>query len=301
LRAWRHPQFLLLLLAALLLGASLTAPRVTFKRPVYRQVLVFDISQSMNVADVGPRGAPVARLEFAKQSALTALQDMPCGTEVGLALFSGHRAFLLITPIELCANFAELSSMLARIDWRMTWEERSEVAKGVFRSLELLRALQDTTRLVFLTDGHEAPPLNPDVKPAFAGEVGAVRGVLMGVGGASPVPIPKFDAEGRQQGYWQAEDVMQVDSFRADQNQREGAQAARGTEHLSSLKEDYLRALAQQTGLAYVRLEDGAALSRALTSPAMGIAERQPTDIRWLFALAALVTLAMSFRRRPAA
>lgn len=296
--AWRRPQVLLLLLAVLLLAASFGAPRVNLERPVYRYVLVFDISQSMNVADVGAAEAPRTRLEFAKQRALEALQRLPCGSEVGLALFTGHRTFLMITPIELCANFSELSNMLARIDWRMTWEERSEIAKGVFRSLALLAGFKDTTRLVFLTDGHEAPPLNPDVKPEFTGKLGAVKGLVVGVGGLQPVPIPKLDAEGKQHGYWQAEDVMQMDSFRAEQNQREGRDTgAGGTEHLSSLKEDYLRGLARQTGLEYTRLESSAALARALTGATMGIGRVQATDIRWLFALGALVALCLAVLR----
>lgn len=291
MRAWRRPQAQLLLLACVLLAASFGAPRVNLERPVYRYVLVFDISQSMNVADVGPATARLTRLEFAKQRALEALQALPCGSEVGLALFTGHRTFLMITPIELCANFSELSSMLTRIDWRMTWEEKSEIAKGVFRSVELLRGFKDTTRLAFLTDGHEAPPLNPDVKPEFTGKLGAVKGLVVGIGGLQPVPIPKLDAEGKQHGFWKAEDVMQTDTFRADADQREGRAASVGTEHLSSLKEDYLRGIARQTGLDYVRLDSSAALLHALTATPMGIPRVQATDIRWLFALAALAAL----------
>lgn len=294
MRAWREPQALLLLLACLLLAASFAAPRVTLERPIYRYVMVFDISQSMNVADAGPGDALQPRLAYAKQRALEAFKDLPCGSEVGLALFTGHRTFLMITPVELCANYRELSTMLMSIDWRMTWEEKSEIAKGVFRSLELLRGFKDTTRLVFVTDGHEAPPINPDVKPEFAGKVGAVKGVLLGVGGLKPVPIPKFDAEGTQHGYWQAEDVMQTDTFRADAAEREGRAASVGTEHLSSLKEDYLRGLAKDTGLHYVRLTDSASLTRALTGAGMGIAKSQATDIRWLFALGALLALCLS-------
>lgn len=297
MRAWRRPPALLLLLACVLLAASFGAPRVDLERSIYRYVLVFDISQSMNVADVSAGDTPLTRLEFAKQRAQEALKSLPCGSEVGLALFTGHRAFLMMTPIELCANFSELSGMVTRVDWRMTWEERSEIAKGVFRSLELLRGFKDSTRLVFLTDGHEAPPINPDVKPAFAGKVGAVKGVLVGVGGARPVPIPKLDAEGKQHGDWRAEDVMQVDSFRADENQREGRGAAAGTEHLSSLKEDYLRGLAKETGLDYLRLDSSAGFMRALTAPAMGIPRHQATDIRWLFALTALLCLCLSLLR----
>ncbi len=200
--------------------------------------------------------------------------------------------------LDLNSLVEDLSNMLARIDWRMTWEERSEIAKGVFRSLALLAGFKDTTRLVFLTDGHEAPPLNPDVKPEFTGKPGAVKGLVVGVGGLQPVPIPKLDAEGKQHGYWQAEDVMQMDSFRAGQNQREGRDTgAGGTEHLSSLKEDYLRELARQTGLDYTRLESSAALARALTGTTMGIGRVQATDIRWLFALGALVALCLAVLR----
>lgn len=291
MKAWREPQALLLLLACLLLAATFAAPRMTLQRAIYRYVLVFDISQSMNVTDVGAVDAPQTRLEFAKQRAAEALKDLPCGSEVGLALFTGHRTFLMITPIELCANYGELSTMLASIDWRMTWEEKSEVAKGVFRSLELLRGFKQPARLVFVTDGHEAPPINPDVKPTFAGKPGAVKGLVVGVGGAQPVPIPKLDADGRQHGFWKAEEVMNTDSFRADADQREGRSAAAGTEHLSSLKEDYLRGLADETGLQYVKLEPGSGLARALTSGTMGIARTQDTDIRWLFALGALAAL----------
>ena len=53
----RHPQVLLLLLAAVLLSATLVAPSVPLKRASYRYVLVFDISQSMNTADIGSEAA----------------------------------------------------------------------------------------------------------------------------------------------------------------------------------------------------------------------------------------------------
>ncbi len=75
---WRRPQALLLLLACLLLAASLGAPRLNLTLPVYRCVLVFDISQSMNVTDVGRGDARQTRLEFAKQRALEALKSLPC-------------------------------------------------------------------------------------------------------------------------------------------------------------------------------------------------------------------------------
>ncbi|MSR13917.1 MAG: VWA domain-containing protein [Gammaproteobacteria bacterium] len=294
----RNVQIALLLLAAALLAATFARPTLQLPRQTFRYVMVFDITQSMNVMDVSAAGS--TRLEYAKKTALDALSEMPCGTEFGLALFTGHRAFLLITPIEICANYRELSTMLSSIDWRMTWEARSEVAKGLYKSLELLKALPGQTRLVFLTDGHEAPPLNPDVPPQFAGDKGAIRGLLVGVGGALPVPIPKLDEEGAVQGVWKSDEVMHIDSFRAEKNAREGKLALNsGTEHLSSLRETYLQGLADNTGLTYHRLTETAGLSRELKSAALAIPKITTTDVRGMLALAALLALVASLVKGP--
>ncbi len=288
----RHLQLALLGVAGVLLAATFARPTAELERPTYRYLFVFDITQSMNVTDVSAADPLLTRLAYAKQAALAALADMPCGTEFGFALFTGHRAFLMITPVEICTNYRELSAMLSRIDWRMTWEARSEVAKGLYKSLQLLKAFPGQTRLVFLTDGHEAPPINPDVPPQFTGAPGEIKGLLVGVGGDLPVPIPKFDESGTPQGVWKAEEVMQVDSFRAEHDAREGGHAPPvGTEHLSSLRETYLQTLADKTGLTYHRLADARQFVRMLESKVLGIPQVTTTDLRWLLALMALLAL----------
>lgn len=295
----RNLQLALLLASAALLTATFARPTMQLVRQTYRYVFVFDITQSMNVMDV-PATPSVTRLEYAKKITLESMTDLSCGTEIGFALFTGHRAFLLITPIEVCANYRELSMMVSGIDWRMTWEARSEVAKGLYKSIGLLKALPGQTRLVFLTDGHEAPPINPDVAPQFVGEKGAISGLLVGVGGDLPVPIPKFDGNGTPQGVWKSDEVMHIDAFRAELNAREGRQALNtGTEHLSSLRETYLKGLADKTGLTYYRLKDAAGLSRQMTSKALGIPKVTTTDVRGLFALGALLALVSTIWSTP--
>ncbi len=282
-------QLLLLLMAGLALGATFTEPTLELERPTYRYVFVFDITGSMNVQDVGTTTQPMSRLEYAKQMTLQTLKRMPCGTEAGLALFTGHRAFLMITPVEICANYRELSVVLSNIDWRMTWEARSEVAKGLFKSLELLTSVAGAPRLVFVTDGHEAPPLNPDVPPQFRGEVGAVNGVIVGVGGAKLVPIPKFDKTGAPAGFWQADEVMHIDTFNAERIERDGgAPITSGTEHLSSLRETYLENLAADTALGYHHLVGTGAFEEELKSAELALPKVVTTDIRAWFGLLAL-------------
>ncbi len=123
---------------------------------------------------------------------------------------------------------------------------------------------------MLITDGQEAPPVNPEFRPTFDGTPGAVPGVILGVGGNELSPIPKIGRDGRFLGYWSAKEVPQTDSYSAgratsrpnDLLYNQAGQPIRplppsGTEQLSSLKSAYLRALALETGLQYRRL-DGA-------------------------------------------
>ena len=273
---------LLSVLACALLAATFAHPTLSLKRMTYRYVLVFDITQSMNVVDQPVVHPTTSRLEFAKQSAVEALTRLPCGSEVGIALFTGHRALLLIMPVEICANYREVSTIISGIDWRMAWEAKSEIAKGLYKSIGLMQQLGGSTRLMFFTDGQEAPVINPEVVPQFTGKAGEIAGMIVGIGGDKPLSIPKFDAHGQVKGYWQPADIAAAYSDTNDN-------LAIGGEHLSALHESYLKELAVKTGLLYARLEDAAALGDQLTTSALGIPKVQTTDMRWLCALAALL------------
>ena len=298
MKRWRRPAVLLLILAIVAVAATFSRPSWRMKRPAYRYVFVFDITQSMNAEDVAVAGLPVSRLEYAKRATLDALKGLPCGTEAGFALFAGHRAFLLITPIEICANYREISSVLANVSWRMSWEPRSEVAKGLYKSIGLMSQLPARTRLVFVTDGDEAPPIDPAVTPQFTGKPGAIRGLVVGVGGDAPAPIPKFDEDGARIGVWSAQDFAD----RGGDLPPHMSRADVANAHLSALQEPYLQTLAAQTGLGYLRLTEAAALARRLRDDELGFPRRQLVDLRgWLAgaALAAfLLSLIMNRERR---
>ena len=205
---------LAMLVAALALAAAaLGRPMLPLPSDVFRHLVVFDITQSMNVGDAVPGDDTLTRLEHAKAVVLEAATALPCGSELGLGLFTGHRTFLLVAPVEICTSYPDLAATVRAVDWRMAWTARSEIAKGVHSALGIAEALGPQTVLVFLTDGHEAPPLHPELRPDFGREPGAVRGLLAGVGGPAPLPIPKLDPQGKNLGFWGADDVMQVDEL----------------------------------------------------------------------------------------
>lgn len=279
--------------AALALALGFLHPSWPAERALFEQVVVLDVTQSMNVTDAVLAGKPASRLAFAKHALRESLLRMPCGSRVGWAVFTEHRAFLLHSPVEVCAHLNELRSTLDRIDNRMAWIGGSEVAKGIHSGLALARQLPRPTTLVFVTDGHEAPPLNPRHRPAFDGRPGEVAGLIVGVGDLAPSPIPKTDPDGRALGFWRADEVMQTDPRSKGRGASVGGEtmvedsaaaaplpdASTGTEHLSSLHDAYLRLLASELGLGYHRLQSGEgaeALSAALTAPALA----RPVPVR---------------------
>ncbi|GJD37300.1 vWA domain-containing protein [Methylobacterium aerolatum] len=264
-RNLRGPRFLALALALALTLAALVAPALPVTRTGAEILMVVDITGSMNVRDYTQDGRPASRLDTAKAALRRLVADLPCGSRVALALFTERRPFLLFAPIEVCADFAPLDGALAALDWRMAWEGDSRIAAGLHRAVAMAADLG--TDLVFVTDGQETPPLPGGEPPPFDGRPGAVRGLVVGAGGYALSPIPRYDELGREKGFYGEADVTQENRFGpppADAESREGfnprnapfgSVAARGTEHLSSVREPYLKRLAAEAGLAYAHLD----------------------------------------------
>ncbi len=294
----------MLALAFIAVVNALVHPKVALEREFFRYVFTFDITQSMNVRDAGTLAEPQTRLEFAKHAAIRSLHEMPCGSEIGIAIFTQYRSFLLFTPVEICEHFGEISQMIGEISWRMAWRSRSEIAKGIHSAIQLTGLIDNPTNLVFFTDGHEAPPVNPDLKPVLKAKPVEVNGAIIGVGGFSSSPIPKLDADGNVEAFWKAGEVMQVDVYSYGRitgashepmvgidNSDLKAKIQAGQEHLSSLHEAYLIELAEETDVNYHRLTGVDKLAEFLTQAKFAQKKSILSDLHWLFGLAALLLI----------
>lgn len=285
----RDARSLLAAFALLVIAAVL--PPVNLPRDSWDTIVVFDLTQSMNVEDYELDGVPVSRLTYARESAKRALRELPCGSRVGWAGFAEYRTLLLLAPIEVCAHYSDLIASLDQIDGRMRWGNSSEVAKGVFWSVRTAKTLDESPAVVFVSDGQEAPPLRDGDKPGFDDiKPGEVRGWIVGAGGEAARPIPKSDDDGRPVGYWQAGEVIQRELRTAD------GRKVPGTEHLSALRETHLREIAQQVGFDYATLSDTGTLVRAMKHDRAAVSRPVPTALNWLPALLALTVLALRFR-----
>jgi mxaL protein len=222
-----------------------------------------------------------------------------------LAVFTERRSALLFEPIEVCTGYNEIDTALANLDWRMAWAADSRIHQGLYQTLTMLAPLN--VPVVFLTDGQEAPPANPRYLNNLAELKGKVRGMVVGVGGLEPAAIPKFNQKGEPDGVYRPDDVPHRTTFGesdlnperiAGYNARNapfGDAPAASTEHLSALKETYLRQLSLQAGFGYHRLATAHELVQALQHPDFTSLQQRPVDVRWQAAGMALLLCAAGY------
>ena len=267
-----HPAWPLAL-AALALAVALLRPSLSLPRDTWDHLVVFDLTQSMNVEDLEHQGAPISRFNAARQALRLVLPELPCGSRVGLGAFAEYRTVMLLAPIEVCENYHDLLASLDRLDPVMRWGNASEITKGAFWAMRTAKALEPHPDLIFFTDGQEAPPLSAVALPLFDDlKAGQVRGWIVGTGGLIPRPIPRTDAEGRPMGMWRAEEVVQGTA----------ADGVGSREHLSSLREAHLRDVARLVGLNYLRLDAPDRLRAVMLDPRFARRHDEPTDVSWL-------------------
>lgn len=298
-------RFYSLSLALLAMAALFAFPTRQQSGETYNLTVIVDITRSMNAEDYRIGEQAVSRLAFVKHSLRELIGRLPCQSKVGLGVFTERRSTVLYQPIEVCSGYAELDKSIAALDWRMAWAADSRIAGGLLNAMQLLQD-QDSA-LVFISDGQEAPPLNPRYRTDFSEIKGKLKGLIVGAGGLQAVPIPKFDAKGRRIGVYGPDDVPHRSSFgESDLNPEKiegydarnapfGKYAASGSEHLSALQEGYLQQLAAETGLHYQRLQTSDGLLQALKRQEFARAADVETDSRARYAGLGLVLLLVTF------
>lgn len=288
-------------LALLALGAGLAAraaatPSVPARTSVRNILFTVDITGSMNVRDYGPSQAPHSRLDEVRRRLPALIRELPCGSRAGLAVFAERQSFTFFRPVEVCANYTPLAEAIERLDWRMGWDGDSRISSGVNSALRFAAA--DDTDLVFLTDGHEAPPLPHGGRRPMR-NAGEVSGLIVGVGADRPSPIPRHDERGREIGFYRMEDMVHGARIGAPaptassepgfhpRNNPYGEADLSGSEHLSALRAGYLEAMASEAGLGFARLDDPSLSTRLMADTrAIPLAGRR--DLSPFFAIASL-------------
>ena len=117
----KHRDLYTLAAVFCLLVAALFQPSMPVKNNIYSYFFVLDITQSMNAADMVIHSKPATRLAHTKQLLRESLSTLPCGTKVGIGMFSGVNVVTLYLPVDVCENFNSIQDTLDHIDWRSAW------------------------------------------------------------------------------------------------------------------------------------------------------------------------------------
>ncbi|HWK38202.1 MAG TPA: vWA domain-containing protein [Hyphomicrobium sp.] len=301
----RDPRTWLAAGALALTLLALAIPRINLEREAFDVLAVVDITTSMNTRDVTSNGQPISRLEAAKTSLRATLAKLPCGSRFGFGFFTERRSFLLFDPVEVCDNFSAIDEAIGELDWRMAWQGDSYISKGLFSALALAHSLKSD--LIFITDGHELPPLPFSGLSPFEGKPGDVGGLVVGIGAHTYSPLLKYDEEGREIGTYKQQEVPQENRSGPPPPDAEsrpgyhpkwapfGNAVVNNKEHLAIVREAYLKQLGGVTGLTYAYLPDDRDLLAPFTAAAHPRSLERPADISAIPAGLALALLTLLF------
>jgi len=293
-------------LAAIVLLPVFFSPHWLLPGATYSYLFVIDVSESMNVRDA-PNGRPdESRLDRARDSVIASLAALPCGSQAAVGLFAGSDALVLFEPMEVCRHYPAIEEVVRGIDWRMAWDGDSRVEAAVLAALH--EAGQRGLDLVFVSDGDEAPhAFVPHMADLLAVQ-GKVKGLLVGVGGPRPQPIPRLDADNRIVGYWTAVDAVREGFYpnlaelvkRAEspaELERSGA-LDEVQEHRSALSEEYLKLIGASAGLGYITADSPQRVASAIADPGIARHEKAERDMRIVFGFAAALLVALGWMQK---
>jgi len=313
MRRWRaslngRRAEVLLLLAVVLVLPVFLQPSLKLPGLSYSYLFVVDVTQSMNVRDADPDDPRRSRLDVAKAAVIAAMNQLPCGSRMAMALFAGSETLVMFEPLEICGHYPAMEQVVQSIDWRMGWTGNSDIESGLLAAMQEARNRE--LELVFFTDGDQAPHREQLRVQRLTLARGDARGLVIGVGGAQERPIPKLDARNRVIGYWQLEDAIR-NGFNPNlttllETDRDGVRRSveEGNgprEHVSALREDELQKLSKAAGLGYARYDGSSDYLRALADPQLGHFDRAPRDLRPLFAAIAALLGLLAWLPRPRA
>ena len=290
----------LLCAALLLLMIALFRPSVPVQRDIHTYLLVVDITQSMNAEDMRLGGKKASRMAYTRQLMHDTISSMPCGTRVGIALFAGVVVSTIFHPVEVCGNFAAIQDTVEHIEWRQAWHGNSRLGFGMLSASAALKALPEPARVVFFTDGEEAPMLHAFNRADLSNWQGGRGWLLVGIGSDTPTPIPKMDENNKVIGYW-SENTYQLEPGIAQvsdetRGRRDDAVATQDYErYLSVLDEKYLQTLAKEIKGRYIRGDSIPTVLGAIREQPPARRDRAPLVIDWLLAALAGVLLVAAY------
>lgn len=299
----RQRDSLLLWSALLCLLIAVLKPAMPVQRHIHTYFLIADISQSMNAMDMHVGSKTVSRLDYTKHLLHDLVADMPCHTNVSIGVFAGDAVAALYAPLEVCQHFSAIQETISHLDWRMAWSGNSRLRESLLVTSAVVRTMPDATKVVYFTDGDEAPLLhafNTNNLKEFQGGQGWF---FIGIGSERGVGIPKLTETNQKIGYWSNEsfavqpNVAQVTASKSS-GRDDSVAVSDYDRYISRRASKYLQALATEIGGVYLPGDDPLHILHTLQDFPSSHINTVPFALHWLFAGVSLACLLASTLHR---
>lgn len=284
-----------------LLTLALVKPEVQLKQKVHNYLLVADVSQSMNAEDEKLNNQATSRLAYTQQLMKKIVETSSCGTYISVGVFASDNVALLITPLEVCANYDVITDTISHLEWRMAWKGNSRLSFAVKAAENVFDSLNVPAQMLFFTDGDEAPRVNVTIAQDLTGIQMGKNFVFVGVGGTTKVPVPRFNSANKRVGYWPMNDnnnsgAVGVTYSDASQDEPDPPIAsAEYDQFLSQLEDDYLKTLAGDIKAKYIKGQDTPEFYAFVQQQKPAASFVTAYSIRWMYLVSALVLVLLTF------
>jgi len=286
-------ETLLFILAGLFLMLALFKPNIQLKQDVQNYLLVADVSQSMNAEDMKLGNKTVSRLVYTQHMMKEVVKKSACGTYVSLGIFSAETVALLFMPLEVCKNFDIIIDTIDHLEWRMAWSGNSRMTFGVKAAEATFAYLNVPAKMLFFTDGDEAPKANGINKLDITDVRIGKNVIFVGVGGHEPSPIKRFNAQNKFVGYWGTDAAAEsagggVNYNDASKDDPDPPVAyAEFDRYLSQLDAEHLKEMAGDIKGQYIEAQDKPAFYDFIQSQSSVAKFVTDYSVRWIFLIIA--------------
>ena len=293
-------ETVLYMAAAGLLLLALVKPQIQLQQKVHNYLLLADVSQSMNAEDVMLDNKIVSRMAYTRHLMKNIVETSPCGTYISVGVFASSAVALLVTPLEVCKNYDVLNDSIDHLEWRMAWQGDSRLGIGVRAAAGMFDYLNVPAKLMFFTDGDEAPTLNVTIKQDLSGVQMGENLVVVGVGGPKNVPVPRYNAKNTWLGYWPSGDnhsegggVTYTDTSQDEPDPP--VASADFDRYLSSLDAEYLNQLASEINGKYIAGQDSPEFYDYVQAQEPAASFVTAYSMRWVYLSLAALLIILTF------
>ena len=293
-------NLLTLFLTVLSITIAIINPSVPFKRDIYNYIFVVDISQSMNTQDMILNNQKISRLDYAKTTLRSVLEQLPCKTKVSIGMFAGVSVAATYTPIEICENFSAINTTIDHLDWRSTWSGNTRIRESLMNLSRLIRSFPEPTKVIYFTDGEEAPKLHVFNTRDLTQFQGANDWILVGIGSDEGAPIPKYDSHNQLIGYWSNESfalqpgIAQISESNIG-TRNDSVAWGESDRYISKLDEKYLVEVAKEIRASYIKGNSVPVILGQMKKQKAAWRDQSQLPLRNFFTFLALIIFSLRF------